>query len=363
MSNKVPAMTHTTDPVNHACDDAMTGALPPAALATASGHLRDILAIAFNHSPEHAAVVVFDTQCALAVTLTAAYRVCLPDAVFIDFDASSQAAVLAALADLAALDLVVLIQSTNFRLEAFRIRVELFKRALKVIEHPHLARMQGQEAQYYIDSLAYDPVYYRGVGNALKQRIDQAGGGVVDSGGERLVFGSVFESAKLNVGDYSEMKNIGGQFPIGEVFTESKDLEAVNGRVRIFVFGDTAFSVNRPANPITLIVTKGQVTGVEDSTPEFDTVLANIRADEGVVWVRELGFGMNRAFSKDRTVCDIGTYERMCGIHLSLGAKHGSYAKPHIKRGEGRHHVDVFAVTESVILGDEVVYRDGAWVV
>jgi hypothetical protein len=53
----------------------------------------------------------------------------------------------------------------------------------------------------------------------------------------------------------------------------------------------------------------------------------------------------------------------MCGIHLSLGSKHGSYAKPHIKRGEGRHHVDVFAITESVRLGDEEVYRDGAWVV
>ena len=67
------------------------------------------------------------------------------------------------------------------------------------------------------------------------------------------------------------------------------------------------------------------------------------------------------AFSKDRTVSDIGTFERMCGIHLSLGAKHGSYGKPNFKRGDGRHHVDVFAVTESVTLDEDVVYRDGAW--
>ena len=159
------------------------------------------------------------------------------------------------------------------------------------------------------------------------------------------------------------MKNIGGQFPIGEVFTEAKDLEAVHGQVRIFVFGDTSFSVNQPAQPITLIITKGQVTDTLDSTPEFDQVLANIRADEGVVWVRELGFGMNRAFTKDRTVSDIGTYERMCGVHLSLGAKHGIYGKPNFKRGDGKHHVDVFAVTEAVMLDDEVVYRDGAWIV
>ncbi len=216
---------------------------------------------------------------------------------------------------------------------------------------------------HYIASLAYDPVYYRGVGAALKRRIDQASGGVVDSGGAQLVFGARFEPAKLNVGDYRQMPNKGGQFPIGEVFTESQDLSAVNGKVRVFVFGDISFLVNRPPQPITLVVEQGQVVAALDSTPEFDAVLNRIRADEGVVWVRELGFGMNRAFSKDCMVSDIGTYERMCGVHLSLGAKHGSYGKPHIKRGEGKYHIDVFAQTESVTLDGEVVYRDGAWCV
>ena len=292
-------------------DSLLAKTIDTAVVALAQQHLRDVLLFAFKHTNAHAAVVVFDTQCELSLILTAAYRRCLPGAHFIDFDASSPEQVLAILAPLLASDLVVLIQSTNFRMDAFRIRVELFKRELKVIEHPHLARMQGQEALTYIDSLAYDPAYYRGVGNKLKSLIDAASSGVVDSGGEHLVFASPFESAKLNVGDYSEMKNIGGQFPIGEVFTEAKDLEAVSGRVRIFVFGDTSFSVNKPPAPITLIVLKGQVIGVENSTPEFDKVIANIRADEGVVWVRELGFGMNRAFTKDRMVSDIGTYERM----------------------------------------------------
>ncbi len=355
---ELPAATGAPDTKQH---QATMAALPPSAVNTAERHLNDILAQAFHHDARHAAVVVFDRRCPLAETLTAAYRRCLPEANFIDFDSSTAEAVLAILAPLVASDLVVLIQSTNFRMDAFRIRVELFKRELKVIEHPHLARMPGQEALYYIDALAYDPAYYRVVGNALKVRIDQASGGVLDSGGERLVFGSAFESAKLNVGDYSAMKNIGGQFPIGEVFTEAKDLEAVNGRVRIFVFGDTSFSVNQPARPITLIINKGQVTDTVNSTPEFDQVLANIRADEGVVWVRELGFGLNRAFSKDRTVSDIGSFERMCGVHLSLGAKHGIYGKPNFKRGDGKHHVDVFAITETVLLDDVVVFSNGAW--
>jgi len=337
------------------------GTIAMASVAVAQKHLHDILTIAIEHAPPRAALVVADTRCDLAVALTEAYRRCLPTASFIDFDTVAPDAVLAAFAQLAPGDLVILIQSTNFRLEAFRLRVELFKRSLKVIEHPHLSRMPGTQADYYIESLAYDPSYYRDVGYALKARIDRAHSGVVDSGGERLVFGAPFESAKLNIGDYSEMNNVGGQFPIGEVFTEAQDLEAVNGRVRIFVFGDTAFRVNKPPHPITLVVTKGRVSDVIDSTPDFDQVLEKIRADEGEVWLRELGFGMNRAFSQQRMVDDIGTYERMFGIHLSLGAKHGVYNKANIRRANARYHIDVFAITQAVYLDDELVYRDGAW--
>jgi len=335
-------------------------------VSVAEINLNDVLAQVFKHAKPHKAIVVFDTACELAKTLTQAYKHCLPEAQFIDFNQHKPDAVLAVFASLEASDLVVLVQSTNFRLEAFRIRVELFKRGLKVIEHPHLSRMVGDEVAYYIDALAYDSVYFRGVGSSLKSLIDQAQSGCLDSGGEqfpdaRLVFGSAFETAKLNVGDYSEMHNIGGQFPIGEVFTEARDLEAVRGRVRIFAFGDTQYRVNRPAKPITLIVENGQVITTEDSTPAFDAVLANIRADEQVVWIREIGLGLNRAFTKERSVSDIGSYERMCGVHLSLGAKHGIYGKPNFKRGDGKYHIDVFAVTEQLTLDARVIYRDGAW--
>ncbi len=328
---------------------------------TAANHLSDILSLAIKHTSEQTALIVSDSQCQLSVTLTEAYKRCLPNAIFIDFDSVSQAEILSQFNQLKPFDLVILIQSTSFRLEAFRIRIELFNKSLKVIEHPHLSRMKGIEVDYYIESLAYDPNYYRTVGNVLKKLIDQAKMGVVDSGGELLTFDSPFEEAKLNVGDYTNMKNIGGQFPIGEVFTEAKNLEAVNGKVNIFAFGDTSFSVNTPETPITLVISKGRVTDVIHSTPEFDQVLSNIRADEGEVWLRELGFGMNRAFTKDRRVSDVGTYERMCGVHLSLGAKHSVYKKDNFTRSTARHHVDVFAVTQFVYLDDVLIYQDGAW--
>ncbi|GJI90752.1 hypothetical protein [Duganella hordei] len=338
------------------------GDIPEHAVDTAERNVRDTLALAIEHAAPQAALIVYDTRTDLNRALTEAYRRVVPDARFVDFDTVAPEDVLSAFAGMHSGDLVVLVQSTSFRLEAFRIRIELFKRGLKVIEHVHLSRMPGEQGLHYIASLAYDPAYYRGVGHALKARIDSARHGMVDSGnGERLVFGSPFESAKLNIGDYSEMNNVGGQFPLGEVFTEARDLEAVNGRVRIFVFGDTSFMVNKPATPVTLIVEKGRVTGAENATPEFDNMLAIIRAHEGEVWLRELGFGMNRAFSRECMVNDIGTFERMCGIHLSLGAKHGVYAKPQFKRKDARYHVDVFAVTEAVYLDDEPVYRDGAW--
>jgi hypothetical protein len=331
--------------------------------AQAERHVRDILRHALQHEPGRRAVVVADAQCGLAQLLTSAYRACLPDAVHLCFDDVEQERILLAFAQLAAGDLVVLIQSTSFRLDAFRIRVELFKRGLKVIEHPHLARMEPGEYATYVEALAYDPAYYRRVGGELKRRIDAASSAVVASGGgEQLKYDSAFEPAKLNIGDYSTLANVGGQFPIGEVFTEPTLLEQVNGRVRIFVFGDTDFCVNVPSAPITLQIERGKVTHVEDSTPAFDRVLAQIRADEPV-WVRELGFGMNRALTATQRVSDIGTYERMCGIHLSLGAKHGVFDKPELKRRHTKYHVDVFALTESVKLDDEVVFRAGAWCV
>src|SRR5450830_1537958 len=342
-------------------DTSRLDAISAAATEVAAQNVADTLAMAICHRPDEPALVVCDKRSWLNVVLTEAYRLALPDATFIDFDEVTPEAVLAAFAALPAGSLVVLIQSTSFRLEAFRIRIELFKRGLKVIEHVHLSRMPGVQGLHYIASLAYDPAYYRGVGHALKARIDRARHGMIDSGGEQLVFASPFESAKLNIGDYAGMNNIGGQFPLGEVFTEAQDLEAVNGRVRIFVFGDTHFLVNRPDTPITLIIEKGRVTGTEHATPEFLEMLEIIRAHEGEVWVRELGFGMNRAFSREQMVNDIGTYERMCGIHLSLGAKHGVYAKPQLKRKDARYHVEIFAVTQAVYLDDERVYQDGGW--
>ena len=130
---------------------------PPDALGIrAERHVRDILTHAVKHT-DRRAVLVADERSYLSRTLARAYRACLPDALYVDFDAVGPEQVLQSFDDLQAGDLVVLVQSSSFRLGPFRIRVELFKRGLKVIEHPHLGRMPESEHDIYVDALAYDP--------------------------------------------------------------------------------------------------------------------------------------------------------------------------------------------------------------
>lgn len=328
---------------------------------TAKQNIQSIITDVFHYTSQQRAVVVYDTLSTLSNMLYLAYKEVLLDAIFINFHTTQPEEILKVLKGLYALDFVALIQSTNFRLDAFRLRVELFKRKIKVIEHPHLSRMHDDEVPCYIDALAYDKTYYHQVGQALKTKIDNSSVGVIDSGGELLYFDSAFESAKLNIGDYSKMANTGGQFPIGEVFTEAKNLESVHGRVNIFIFSDIRYQINKPAIPATLIVEKGQVVGTENTTPAFDEILNLIREGEGSIWIRELGFGLNRAFTKTQIVHDTGTYERMCGVHLSLGRKHGMYGKPGFKRGDGKFHIDVFVDTTTVTLDTDIVFEQEQW--
>jgi len=321
-------------------------------------HLRDVLTTALRHGSPAQALVLHDLRSPLAVRLAQGYRAALPDATHVDFYSETHDEILARIDTLRPGDLVALVQSTRFDVRDFRFRLELFNRKLKVIEHPHVSRMNEGEEDTYVDALAYDPAYYRVVGPALKKQIDLAKEIHVVSKDATLVYGGPFEDAKLNIGDYTGFTNIGGQFPIGEVFTEPRALDAVNGAVRIFAFGAADFSVAFLEEPFLLHIECGLITGADGAPAAFHDVLAAIRAEESVARVRELGFGLNRALTRERHVHDVGTYERMCGVHLSLGAKHAVYAKPGFSKKTGRFHVDVFADARAVLI-DGVPVFDG----
>ncbi len=329
---------------------------------TASQNLKGILRDVFLHDENETALVIYDLNSPISILLTEAYRIALPSGVFINFHESDTEEIMSQLEALKSGDFVTLIQSTSFRLSAFRIRIELFKQSIKVAEHPHLGRMTtDDEIQYYVNALAYDKEYYHHTGHTLQAILQTASGAIVHSGDEKLIYRGGFEDPKINIGDYRKMKNIGGQFPIGEVFTEAKELRSLNGKTKIMAFGDINYNVNIPTHSITIVIENGQLVKTENSTPEFEAILDLIKETEEVVWVRELGLGLNRAFSKERYVSDMGTYERMCGLHLSLGAKHGIYGKEGFKRNSGRFHLDVMIDTSFFEIDEKVVFSDEKW--
>ncbi|MBP9113336.1 MAG: hypothetical protein KBF88_11045 [Polyangiaceae bacterium] len=328
----------------------------------AAKHTGDILQYSMAHTPDHTSLVLVDDRSELSRLLARAYKEQIPGAEVLDFYAMEPEALIAKVRTLGAKDLLVLVQSASFRMESFRIRVDAMQRDVKVVEHSNLARMTGPDAALYVDALAYDHVYYRTVGRALQARLNRTSRTVVHSGAAKpLVYDSPFEEAKLNTGDFEGLKNVASTFPIGEVFTESKDLEALNGEVRIFSFANSDYLVEMAENPITLVIEKGRVADVHDSVEGLDRVLEQIHAHEGEVWVREFGLGMNRAFSRDRSVNDVTAYERVHGVHLSLGAKHGVYKKPNLRARDARFHVDVFVDTHRVVLDEVDIYFPNEW--
>jgi len=345
------------DPLLYVLDRGIRGSL----LDRAIFNIHDTVTLAVDHIPDHAALLVYDEQSDTARFLAAAYRAVLPNLVALNVDQTTTKEILNAVDSLPPKTLVVLIQSTRFRLNEFRFRVELFQRGLKVIEHPHLARIRKEDQEIYIDALSYDPTYYRSVGPALKTRIDRAKRINLLCDETELIYNSPFEVAKLNIGDYRGMKNVGGQFPIGEVFSEPKELCAVNGAIQIFAFGDTDFTVHAPDRPFSAMI-EGGILVAPDAPQAFQVILDQIRAEEQVVWVRELGFGLNRALTRERRLNDIGTYERMLGVHLSLGAKHALYTKPGFPKS-GKFHVDIFVAVERVEIDGERIFEGGLYCV
>ncbi|MEO5927051.1 MAG: hypothetical protein ABIO72_00065 [Patescibacteria group bacterium] len=327
-------------------------------ISKATQNLSAVLRDAFEMQPSEAALVIYDTEAPLTRMLTAAYRASLPNGQFVDIATETPEAIIARVDKLKPRDIVILVQSTNFRLNEFRFRIELFKRELKTIEHTHLERLEGDDVETYIDSLAYEKEYYRPLGRALKVKLDKASRVVVECEGTSLVYDGPLEETKLNIGDYTEMKNVGGLFPIGEVFTESRDLATVNGDAMVFAFAGDDHKV-RAHPPFRISVVNG-VLDASEAPEEFQAIVTRIKVEEDVL-VRELGLGLNRAMGKYRLLPDVNSFERQQGVHLSIGAKHAMYAKPGLSKKHGRYHVDIFVDATRVIIDGENVFENGAF--
>lgn len=322
----------------------------------------DIVSVAIEHTDDHRALVVYDTESGLSNILLAAYKNVLPEATFIDFNTRSKEEIVATFDALSPRDLVVLIQSTDFRLNEFRIRIYLFQKKLKVIDHLHLSRNTEDSWLTYINALAYDASWYRGVGQKLKSVLESAKElRIFCRDSEFLITGGL-EIPKLNIGDYSGFENIGGTFPIGEVFTEAKNLLSTRGSLYIDAFAGIDFHIVMH-EPFRIDIVDGLVTGWGENTPQsFVDVVHQVQTNERAI-IREIGFGMNRAITREHYLNDITAFERILGLHVSLGEKHTVYKKEGIKADKTRYHVDLFPVVDRVTADGVTIFAQGTYCV
>ena len=329
-------------------------------------NIDQIVKFSLEHTSTNKALVVYDTQTNLSRILTECYRSSLPEATFMNFDESSKEDMLLEINKYNPNDLIVLIQSGSFLLNDFRIRITLFDMGLKVIEHVHLIRLSKNSEATYINSLSYDPNWYRVIGPKLQNQLANCGTLKIfssENGKElELIISNGLELPKLNIGDYTGMKNKGGTFPIGEVFTEAKELNNMNGSIMIDTFATTKFEV-LTVEPFRIDIKDGIIVSWGDNThEEFIAVMNKIQTHETLL-VREIGFGLNKAITIESPVEDITAFERKLGIHLSIGHKHSVYKKPNIQAHKAKFHVDIFPHITKVEIDDNVIFDRGEYTI
>ncbi|MFZ4461579.1 MAG: hypothetical protein ACOYN2_03430 [Patescibacteria group bacterium] len=123
-------------------------------------HARDILTKNMLYTGG-ACILLYDIESPLSRLLAEAYdRALPPEAVRKVFKTDEQDSIAQMLFDLPKDALVILVQSTNFRLSDFRIRLELFHRGIHVLEHNHLAYIPEEQFETVINALEYHTPEY-----------------------------------------------------------------------------------------------------------------------------------------------------------------------------------------------------------
>ena len=114
-------------------------------------------------------------------------------------------------------------------------------------------------------------------------------------------------------------------------------------------------------DPFRVDVESGVVVGWGENAPkDFVDVVASIKENERPL-IREIGLGLNRAITRERYVNDITAFERILGMHLSMGEKHSVYKKEGIVTHKARFHVDIFPVVTRATAGGGVIFEYGKY--
>lgn len=334
-------------------------------------NLADILTNQFGMTKDTGVMIIHDTQSPLSRMVTQAYENVLrkhASTFFVDFDANPPEVILKEIeTKLKPKDIVVLVQSTSFRVSVYRWRLELFDRKLKVLEHMRLSYMPESEFETYVKSLKDESKWLQPTAEKIRDLFTKTTHIKIESRqGSILTYQSKMEKPVVNDGDYSKMVNAGGGYPIGEIFSEPVDLNTANGKVEVYAYPGEDHKMRFTDKSFVIAIKDGHV---EDGNfpSEFQPLIDMMRKEnpDGKIPVREFGLGLNRAITPTKRLTEATAFERIAGLHLSLGWKHGAYLKKFKKRKDlvQRYHVDIYPDVKRVWLNDTLVFDSGKFVI
>jgi aminopeptidase len=259
--------------------------------------------------------------------------------------------------------MVILVQSTNFRLDEFRLRLNLKNSNIGCIEHNHLIYMKDKEIQTYLKAISYKWEFFEKLSNNLKNLFDN-GRSLEIIWKEWNIFKVTegFEDMKQNTWNF-EIENRYGTYPVWENFTESKDFLKVNWELLIKAYPWMDMKVHILEKPFKIVIKESIVTEVFDAPEIFIEVFEKIKAAEWEVMIRELWFWLNPDIDFENSLSDVNPFERYEGFHLSLGKKHNIYRKKLHKDVVQRYHIDIFPEFSEIKVDWELIYKDWRFVV
>lgn len=332
-------------------------------------NVSDIVFKSMKVTPKQTVLVIFDEDTKLSKMILAGYKDALakhPHKKFLNFNAHKMEDVEAEAKKLSKNDLVVMIQSMSFRVSVYRWRLELFERGLKVVEHVRLSHNTEDQIPTYIHSLKYDFKFTSPTARKLASLLKKSEHIKIEcQSGCFLEIHSKMEEPILNTGNIKTEQR-GGYFPIGEIFSEPVDLNKWNGDVDVYAYPGEDHKMIFVERPFRISIKHGCVVGgdfPEDFLPLID-MLKKENAD-GKIPVREFGLGLNRALSQTNRLTEATAFERVAGLHLSLGMKHGVYQKKFKKNKEiqQRYHVDIYPDVKRMWISDKLIFDNGKFVV
>ena len=128
----------------------------------------------------------------------------------------------------------------------------------------------------------------------------------------------------------------------------------------IYAFADKDFLIHM-YEPFRVDIKEGLIVGWAENTPQDFVDIVNLVKSYERPLIREVGFGLNPAITRDHYLGDITAFERILGMHFSLGEKHSVYKKEGITTNKTKFHVDLFPVVDKVLADNTLIFENGAY--